>query len=199
MNRNLSHYGKLTLCLAVCLLLTLLCAAAVAQEAYAQPYLQFGDTITWDTTKDQMFVVENVTDKENLNTYEVGDYFQYGFNHQTADGLAEGVYYIFKMDQLALFGCTISTSDIPEGTEIASVLDSQLLMLTEKYGEPTTSDKQQMIALFNSLGSTGLTEEDVKSFAGWDLGDGAALYLVNIQDQSITYLYAQSTLILGAE
>jgi hypothetical protein len=199
MNRNLSHYGKQTLGLAVCLLLTLLCAAAVAQDVYAEPYLQFGDTITWDTTKDQMFVLENITDKENLDTYEVGDYLQYAFDHQTADGLTDVVYYIFKIDHLAMLGCTISASDLPEGTEITSVLDSQLLKLTEKYGEPTTGDKQQLIALFNALDSSGLTEDDIMSLAGWDLGDGAALYLVNFQDQSITYLYARSTLILNAE
>lgn len=196
MKTNRPFIKRMAFLLAFLLLLAWLCSAA-AEDLSGEAYLQFGAGVDWDTTPRRAGELEGVTDDEQLNAYAVGDYVQYSFEHQREDGSKEYVFYVFDQEKLVIYGANttfyIATGDL----NLSAAFNAVRGRLTGQYGEPTIGDKQRLIALYNVIDKQGIMEEEIESFAGWDLGGGTELYLFNIVDDSTIYLYANPPRLLG--
>jgi hypothetical protein len=191
------QFGKrLAFLLAFFLLLTGLCSAAAA-DPLGEAYLQFGAGVDWDTTPSRAGELEGVTGDEQINAHTVGDFVQYSFIHRRDDGSKEYVFYVFNQEKLVIYGANttfyVETGDL----DLSAAFDAERGRLTGQYGEPAISDKQRLIALYNVIDERGITEEEIESFAGWDLGGGTELYLFNILNDSTIYLYANPYRLLG--
>lgn len=191
MKRN----GILRIVTALCLSLTLLLPAAVLAES-AESASDPG--VSWDLTVEQMMEAEGVTDLDSADTYSVGDFIQYGFQHE-ADGENPStyVYYIFKNDQLVMLGHNADISDLGDGADVATVFDTMLGTMSETFGDPTLDDAQRFIDQLNALEAGTAEAGDVELFAGWELGSGTELYLLGAPDGSVLYVYTLPALVLG--
>ncbi len=177
--------------LVLALALALFAAPAAAQEAAAE--LEGG--ITWDTTVEQMLAAEGATANDNLNTYGVGDFLQYGFDHNTGDVDAGFLYYIFKNDSLVMYGKNVVLSYLPEGTEMNAFIDGLVAQFTQRYGEPVYTDAQLFADALNTMEEGAVKPEDVDTFTGWDAGGGTDLYLVTHGGDSLIYVYVNKPLL----
>lgn len=177
------------------LALALFTACAAAEESCQQ----FGLSVDWETTIEQMRNTEGVTDDEEPDTYSSGGFTQYGFTHQKEDETKEFCFYIFKLNQLVMYGVNFTMYRLPEGVDSRSLYDAQLAKLTGKYGDPTTGDKQRFIELYSALGEDGMEEEELDALAGWELEDGTELLLICSENEYVIFLVANRTRVLGGE
>ncbi len=168
-------------------------AAAFAQDAEAE--LENG--ITWKTTIPLMKNAEGLAEDSEMDTYSVGDFTQYGTSRPAeGDNPESFVYYIFKLDQLVMFGNSFDSYALPEDTDMTAVFGSQLARLSERYGEPTIDDRQRFVGLMDMLEEGAVSDEDIEQFAGWDLGNGTELYLMNVFGDSVLYVFANTARLL---
>ena len=194
MKRKFAFQGTFALGLSLLLLLSGLCAAAEEQDQ--EPYQRFGQSVNWDTTMVDMREIQGVGEDEELDEYSVGEYAQYGFAQTNEDGVEAYGFYIFRADQLAMYGVNMAVGDQAGETGAAGLYEAYLAKLTEKYGDPTTEDKRRLTEVYAALGDGTMDEEEIRAFAGWDLGGGTELYLVNAYGQSVIYLYTYRDAIL---
>jgi hypothetical protein len=156
--------------------------------------------VTWDMTVGAMMEAEGITDTAELDTYAYtfGDFVQYGFTHEADESNPEVyILYVFKLGQLVMYGHSVDASSMPEGTDMGAIFDSMLATMSEPFGEPMIEDAQRFISQMNLMEEGSIAEGDIKQFAGWDLGGGTEVYLMNLLDESILYMYAYRSMLMG--
>lgn len=177
-------------------LLVVLSSTAAAPLSDAEAELENG--ITWNTTAALMRDAEGLAGDAEMDTYSVGDFTQYGASHPAeGDSLASFVYYVFKLDQLVMYGNSFDSYAQSGDTDMQAVFAAQLARLSEIYGEPAIDDKQRFIGLMDMLEEGSVSDQDIEQFAGWDLGGGTELYLLNVFGDSVLYVFANTTRLTG--
>ena len=172
-------------------LLALCAPAALAQEAAAD--------VTWDMGAQDVFALEGVT-QDNVFILGGGDYTQYGILRTHPDYTGVAVY-IFRGDALVMYGENISASMQSVGVVFADIYASLLATLTEEYGEPTLEDPAQALHAANTVEPDSINPEDVLSFAGWELGEGLALYHLHLKgetEESVITIFVNETRLYDA-
>jgi hypothetical protein len=96
-----------------------------------------------------------------------------------------------------MYGHSVDASSMPEGTDMGAIFDSMLASMSEPFGEPTIEDAQRFISQMNSMEEGSIAEGDIKQFVGWDLGGGTEVYLMNLLDESILYMYTYRSMLMG--
>jgi hypothetical protein len=194
--RNPHRKQKLTACL---LVLTLLAgaSAALADQAVTPGLV---DDITWDTTIEEILEAEGVSGMEDLIAAAYTEEGTQAALVHSAEGdePSRQFTYAFISGQLLAYGCAIASFYQPEGTDMAQYYDTYLERFSQAYGDPAGQDPERTEALYNAF----ITEEQmafINAYTIWDLGDDTILYLVNMMDTNIVYMFVSESRIPTGE
>jgi hypothetical protein len=194
MNKNTAWMKALSAGLAFLMVLTVF-SAGLADQAVT-PGLVEG--VTWDTTPEEILEVETVSRAEDLIAAaytEAGTEISI-LHPAEGDEPARQLSYAYKGGLLMGYGCIIASIYQPEGTDMAQYYDVYLQRFSRAYGNPADQDQARVEALYSSF-----ITENVRAFitahAVWDLGDDTVLFLLNMMDTNITYMFASESRLLA--
>lgn len=161
-------------------------SGAAAKSTAGLPY-----GVTWDLAADGMKEIASAANGEEPEAIPLGEYTGYTFqNPSKADGALPYALYVFKAEQLAVFGETANARDLPEGRELSDVYNDELASMTARHGVPTTGDSRQFLSLYHAFSGCDMAQSDIDRYAGWDLGDGSQLSLFSSYgDRNLGLLY----------
>lgn len=195
----------------ISILALLLCAALVLPAA-AQPLTLkdflgrwseadqrfiFRDTITWDTTIDE---VKKLLGEEKVEEFKEEDVLALTNKEiiMLEQGISGACGFVFLHDDvLALIGC----ETVPTKNGCDDAYEKLRTALSELYGEADTPDMEQLSALLLRMGSDSdyISEIEPASLRRWYLPDNrTVVYICKVQSKIVAILYINLPAFPGA-
>ena len=148
----------------------------------------FHNGVTWDMSPEQMFAAEGVdADDVYAETYN-------GTTVYALEGIMVGfeaveVIYYYDGDQMTIAGYYYLLA----GSNGYADREAEA---RETFGEPTETDIDTLVDLFNSAMRGVMSGEYIDAFSGWMLADGTSVYLIDLEGD-ICLVYFNQPVLLG--